>query len=152
MPTESRPKRLGAGAWVLALLVGVVGVFASLSGALTFIPYRGNDDLSLLNAEILTAISGVAFALSLALVISGWSLFRGNRWAWRSSSTLAVGIIIVVAAFAFAMPGSSPSPVPGGPGVWVLFSVVAGVCCLLLLLLYLSRPRISPERTGAVAG
>ena len=143
---------MGRVAGFLAALIGAVGMFAGLSGALTFIPFRAPDHLSLPIAEILTMIAALAAGVSLWLGWSGWRLLRHRERAWRSTVAAATSTVVVVAAFAFAMPASSPSPVPGGAGPWVLFSVVAVACSLVILLLYLGRGRVVSAPTQVAVG
>ena len=131
----------------LAILIGTVGTFAGLSGASTFIPFRVSDHLTLAEAETLTAISAVAAIVSVWNLTSGWGLLVRRGWAGTSAVASTLTTIGVVAVFALLMPSSSPSPVPGGAGVWVLFSVVAVACSLELLVLYLGRGGWQAEPT-----
>ena len=130
---EGRVRRLGG---YLAVLIGGVGAFAGLSGALTFLPFRVRDGLSLSEAQALTAISAIASVLSVAGAVAGWYLIDGRARARAVCLGVAGACVVAVAAFAALMPASSPSPVPGGPGPLVMLAVVAlayGVEALLLL-------------------
>ena len=123
----------------LAILYGFLGVFAGLSGAATFIPYRVQNVQTLEVAEILTAIAAVGAVVSMVGIVSGWWLLRGKDQAWRVNLGVAAGCVATVAAFAMVTPPSTPSPVPGGPSAYVFLAVVASAYCLEVLLLVLGH-------------
>lgn len=85
----SGPTRSIRFAGILAILYGVLGVFAGLSGAATFISYRIPNGHTLEVAEVLTAIAAVGAVISLGGVVSGGWLLRGRAgpgarmWLWR---------------------------------------------------------------------
>lgn len=132
----------------LAILYGLVGVFAGLSGAATFIPYRIQNNQTLETAEVVTAISAIGAVISIIGLVSGWWLLRGKDSAMRLSLSVAVGCVATVAAFAAVTPPSTPSPVPGGPSAYVFLAAVAAAYGLEVLLLLLGR---KPYRTGTAA-
>jgi len=141
MPTNREwtlPSSIRFGAY-LAILFGAVGVFAGLSGAATYLPYRIPDALTLQTAEILTAIAAFGAFTSALVIVSGWGLLRAKDWAWGPNLAAAVGCIVTVCVLAAAMPASSPSPVPGGIGVIWLVPVVTLVYALEVLLLLIGR-------------
>ena len=123
----------------LAILYGGLGVFAGLSGAATFIPYRIANGHTLEIAEVLTVIAAIGAIISLAGVVSGWWLLRRKGWAWRANLSVAVGCVAAVAALAVVMPPSTPSPVPGGVSAFGFLAVVAAAYGLEVLLVLLSR-------------
>ncbi len=129
----------------LAILYGLLGVVAGLSGAATFIPYRVQNNQTLETAEIVTVISAIGAVVSTVGIVSGLWLLRGKDWAWRASLGVAVGCVATVAAFALATPPSTPSPVPGGPSAFVFLAVTAAGYGLEIALLLLGR---RPYRTG----
>ncbi len=108
-----RPARSIRFAGVLAILFGLLGAFAGLSGAATFIPYRVPNGHTLDVAEVLTAIAAAGAAVSMVGVVSGWWLLRGRGWAWRVNVVAAVGCVAAVAALAVAMPHPRPLPSRG---------------------------------------
>ncbi len=131
----------------VAMLYGFLGVFAGVSGAATYIPYRAQKNQSLETAAILTAVSAVGAAVSMIGVVSGWWLVRGRERAWRANLLVAAGCVATVAAFAAVMPASTPSPVPGGVPATGFLAVVAaayGAEALVVLLGRRSR-RIAAE-------
>ena len=145
-PAHLGSSRLARISGYLAILFGVVGAFAGVSGAATFIPYRGPDALSLETAMLLTAISAIGAAVSILAVAAGVALLRSHRWARRAALGFAVSAVAVVGMFALSMPSTSPSPVPGGPGPFVFLAVVAAAYGLVIVLLLASahfggRPR-----------
>ena len=129
----------------LASLYGLLGVFAGISGAATFIPYRVQNNQTLETAELVTAISAIGAVISLIGVMTGWWLLRRKDRAWRVNLGVALGCVTTVAAFAVATPASTPSPVPGGPSAYVFLAVVAAAYGLEILLLVLGR---GPHRAG----
>ena len=132
----------------LALLFGFLGIFAGISGAATFIPYRAQNNQTLETAEIVTAISAIGATISTIGVGSGWFLLRGKVWARRANLCVAAGCVATVAAFAVATPPTTPSPVPGGPSAYVFLVVVAAAYGLETLLLLVGR---KPHRTETLA-
>lgn len=123
----------------LAILYGLLGVFAGLSGAATFIPYRVQNNQTLETAEVVTVISAIGAVISMVGIVSGWWLLRGKDRAWRANLGVTVGCVATVAAFALVTPPSTPSPVPGGPSAYVFLAVVAAGYGLEVLLLFLGR-------------
>ncbi len=123
----------------LAILYGLVGVFAGLSGAATFIPYRAQNNQTLETAAVVTALSAIGAAISLIGLVSGWWLLRQKDWARTANLGVAVGCVATVAAFAVVTPPSTPSPVPGGPSAYVFFALVAAAYGLEAVLLWLAR-------------
>lgn len=132
----------------LAILYGLLGGFAGVSGAATFIPYRVQNNQTLETAAVVTAISAVGAMISVFGIFSGWWLLHGKDLAWRANAGVAAGCVAAVAAFAVATPPSTPSPVPGGPSAYVFLAVVAVAYGLEVLLLLFGR---RPYRSGAIA-
>ncbi len=124
---------------LLAILYGFLGVFAGMSGAATFIPYRFQNNQTLATAEVAAAISATGAVVSVVGVVSGWSLLHGKDWAWRMNLIVATGCVATVAAFAVVTPPATPSPVPGGPSAYVFLAVVAAAYGLEVLLLLLGH-------------
>lgn len=150
-PKGAEPIRTIRGAGYLAILYGFVGVFAGISGAGTFIPYRVQNVQTLETATVLTVISAIGAALSLIGVVSGWWLLHGRDSARRWGLGVAIGCVATVAAFAAVMPASTPSPVPGGvPATGFLAVVVAAYGLEALLLLLGRRPH--PMGTATARG
>ncbi len=131
----------------LAILYGLLGGFAGLSGVATFIPYRVQNNQTLDTAELVTAISAIGALISILGIVTGWWLLHGKDWAWRANAGVAVGCVAAVAAFAVATPPTTPSPVPGGLSAYVFLAVVAVAYGLEVLLLLLGR---RPQHSGTV--
>jgi len=144
-----RATRFGAG---LAILWGVVGAFAGLSGAATYIPDRVQDNLTFTKAEVLTAIAAAGAIASILGIVSGWALWRERTWAGRANLIVAATCVAIVAVLAAAMPASSPSPVPGGIGVVALLPAAAAAYGLEILLLMLARRSHVSQRAEPAAG
>ncbi len=136
----------------LAILYGLLGVFAGVSGAATFIPYRLENHQTLETAVVVTAVSAIGAVLSMVGIVSGWRLLQGRAWARRANLGVALGCVATVAAFAVATPPSTPSPVPGGPSADVFLAVVAAAYGLEILLLLLRRRPERAETTAAARG
>lgn len=137
--TNAEPDRRIRVAGYLALVYGFLGVFAGLSGAGTFIPYRVQNGHTFDVAAILTAIAAIGAVLSMVGLVAGWWLPRGKAWAWRANLAVAIGCVATVAVFAAVMPPSTPSPVPGGVSATGFFAVVAVAYGLEVLFLLLAR-------------
>lgn len=133
----------------LAILYGVLGVFAGLSGAVTFIPYRVQNNQTFETAAVVTAISAIGAGISVVGLVSGWWLLRGKARAWRANLGVAAGCVGAVAAFAVATPPSTPSPVPGGPSAYVFLVVVAAAYGVEMLFLLLGRKPSQGRMTAA---
>ncbi len=132
----------------LAILYGLLGTFAGLSGAATFVPYRIQNNQTLETAEAVTAIAAIGAVISLLGVVFGWRLLRGKDPVRLASLGVAIGCVATVAAFAIVTPPSTPSPVPGGPSAYVFLAVVAVAYGLEVLLLLRGR---KPHRAGTAA-
>ncbi len=135
----------------LAVLYGLLGVFAGVSGAVTFIPFRLQNDQTLETAEVVTVISAIGAVLSMVGVVSGWRLLQGRGSARRANLAVALGCVATVAAFAVATPLSTPSPVPGGPSAYVFLALVAVAYVVEILLLLVGR-RAYRAGTAAARG
>lgn len=136
----------------LAILYGFLGVFAGLSGAATFIPYRIQNGHTLETAELLTAIAAIGAVVSMVGIVSGWGLLRGRGWAWRANLGVAAGCVLTVAALAVVMPAPTPSPAPGAVSAFGFLAVVAAAYGLEALLLLLGRGPFLARTTGSLAG
>lgn len=146
----ARPIRILRIAGYVAMLYGFLGVFAGISGAGTYIPYRVQNHQTLETATILTAVSAIGAVVSLIGVVSGWWLLRSKARAWRAALLVAAGCVATVAAFAAIMPASTPSPVPGEVPATGFLAVVAAAYGVEVLLLLLGRgPRISAAAGSA---
>ncbi len=131
----------------LAILYGLLGAFAGVSGAATFIPYRVQNNQTFETAVVVTAISAIGALISIVGLVSGWWLLHGTERAWRANGGVAIGCVATVAAFAVATPPTTPSPVPGGPSAYVFLAVVTAAYGLEVLLLLLGR---RSDRSGTV--
>ncbi|HYK93486.1 MAG TPA: hypothetical protein VEY07_05530 [Thermoplasmata archaeon] len=131
-------------AGALGILFGLVGGFAGVSGAVTFVPYHAQNHQDLATGQMLAVVSAIGAVVSALGVAVAYSLLRARDWAWTGMLSIAIGCIATVAAFAVLTPPSTPSPVPGGPGAGVFLAVVLVAYGAVILLLFAAgRPRAS---------
>ena len=137
------------GAWVqqalwLALLIGVIGFFTIRNADLLMIWLNVDQDIQILAAKYLDAISWGVMPIALFVVLRAYS--EGMAYALPMTVISIIGLLINIPANYIFIYGKFGLPAMGGEGCGWATSLVMTLMCLLMVLYVLVHPQYAGTR------
>ena len=137
------------GAWVqqalwLALLIGIIGFFSIRNADLLMVWLNVDQDIQLLSAKYLDAISWGVIPIAFFVVLRACS--EGMAYALPMTVISIIGLLINIPANYIFIHGKFGLPAMGGEGCGWATSLVMTLMCLLMTLYVLLHPQYEGTR------